>query len=242
MDNCIQGQGHNKGSKCYFFSRCCLLNHRTFCHQTLYCDASLWAGLHAKRLVCYFQGQGHSKGSNDPNVIVSTISAELLIILLPNLVWWYIIISQNVLWRNGFVVFKVKVTTDFKMLMNVCPHDIFWIAEPFTTKLGMEMIIMSQIVFQKDWLAVFKVKVTMKDHITRIWLSVFRTADPFATKRGLMAHHHKLDCLVKRLDCSVVVKVKITEKVQNYSECSSGQYLLNCWTFCNQTWYGDALS
>ena len=26
-----------------------------------------------------------------------------------------------------------------------------------------------------------------------------------------MAHHHKVDCLVKRLDCSVVVKVEVTE-------------------------------
>ena len=33
-----------------------------------------------------------------------------------------------------------------------------------------------------------------------------------------MAHHHKLNCLVKRLDFSVV----ITEKVQNSSERSSG--------------------
>ena len=32
-------------------------------------------------------------------------------------------------------------------------------------------IIMSQIVFQKDWFAIFKVKATVKDHITIIWLS-----------------------------------------------------------------------
>ena len=55
-----------------------------------------------------------------------------------------------------------------------------------------------------------------------------------------MAHHHKVDCLVKRLDCCAVVKVKVTEKVQNSTECSSWQYLFTCWTFCNQTWYGDA--
>ena len=54
-----------------------------------------------------------------------------------------------------------------------------------------------------------------------------------------MAQHCKMDCLVKRLDCSVVVKVKVTEKVQNSSECSSGWYLLSCWTLCNQTWYSD---
>ena len=32
-------------------------------------------------------------------------------------------------------------------------------------------IIKSQIVFQKDWFAVFKVKVTVKAHIIKIWLS-----------------------------------------------------------------------
>ena len=38
---------------------------------------------------------------------------------------------------------------------------------------------------------------------------------------GLMAPNHELDCLVKRLDCSVVVKVKVTGKVKNSSECSA---------------------
>ena len=71
---------------------------------------------------------------------------------------------------------------------------------------------------------------------------IFWTADPFATKFGLLVHHLWLDCLVKRLDCSVGVKLKVAEKVQNCSECSSGRYLLNCWTFCNQTCYDDASS
>ena len=51
-----------------------------------------------------------------------------------------------------------------------------------------------------------------------------------------------LDSLVKRLDYAVVVKVRVTGKVQNYSECSFWRYLLNCQTFCNQTWYCDASS
>ena len=55
-----------------------------------------------------------------------------------------------------------------------------------------------------------------------------------------MAPNHELDSLVKRLDCSVVVKVKVTGKVKNSSECSSQRYLLQRWTVCNQTWYGDA--
>ena len=60
-------------------------------------------------------------------------------------------------------------------------------------------------------IVVFKVKVTANFKVSSEVL-------------GLVAHHIiKLDCLVKRLDCSVVVKVKVTEKVQNSSECSSGQ-------------------
>ena len=48
-----------------------------------------------------------------------------------------------------------------------------------------------------------------------IWI-----VDPFATKLGLMVHHHKVDCLVKILDSSVVVQVKVTGKVQNSCKCS----------------------
>ena len=128
---------------------------------------------------------------------------------------------------------------NFKMSMNVqmiffeslnllLPYLVWW------------CIIMSQIVFQKDWFAVFKVKVTVKNNMFKICLFNIWTADPFASKLGLMAHHHRVDCLVKRLDCSAVVKV--TEKAQNFSDCSSEWYLLWCWTFCNQTWYGDAAS
>ena len=80
--------------------------------------------MHAKRLICCFHGQGHGKGSCDQKMTVSTISDKLLILLLPNFVCWYSVISQNVLWRNEIVVFKVKVTANFKMLMNVCPDDM----------------------------------------------------------------------------------------------------------------------
>ena len=92
-----------------------------------------------KKTGLLFSKSKHSKGSHDQNMTVSTISAELLILLLPDLVWWYMIISQNALWRNGIVVFKVIVTANFKKLMNVCPDDIFWSIKQFTTKLGIVM-------------------------------------------------------------------------------------------------------
>ena len=44
---------------------------------------------HAKRLVCYFQGQGHSKGSYDQNMTITTVSYELLILLLVLIVHYH---------------------------------------------------------------------------------------------------------------------------------------------------------
>ena len=100
-----------------------------------------------------------------------------------------------------------------------------------TPSLVLWCIIMSQIVSQKRLVCCLQ----GQDHgegsynqKMTFWY-VFWTADPFAPKLGLMAHHHKADCLVKRLGCSVVVKVKATEKVKNSGACSSGWYLLSCW-------------
>ena len=47
-------------------------------------------------------------------------------------------------------------------------------------------------------------------------------------KFGLMAHHHKLGCPVKEIDCCVVLKIKVTAKVRKFIEFLSGPYLLNC--------------
>ena len=41
---------------------------------------------------------------------ISTISAELLIFLQPNVIGWYIIIGYSVLCKDCIVVFKVKIT------------------------------------------------------------------------------------------------------------------------------------
>ena len=143
---------------------------------------------------------------------VSIIFAKLLILLLPDLVLWYIIVSQNVLWKNWIVVFKVKVSPNFKMLMNVCPDDIFWIAETFIVKLGFVMHHYKPDCFSKRMVCCLQDQGhSLGTYIIKIMtvLYVFWTADPFATKLGWMAHHYKLDCLVKRLDSSVVVKVKV---------------------------------
>ena len=70
---------------------------------------------------------------------VSTISAELLIFLQPNLIVWYIIISWSALFKILIVVFKVKVTERFRIPVNVHLDDVSSAAECSVTKLGMVM-------------------------------------------------------------------------------------------------------
>ena len=67
-------------------------------------------------------------GSYDQNMTLSTIFSELLIAWQPNLVWWYIIISQSVLWKKRIIAFKVKVTVKGQNV-SVCPDDIFQTTE-----------------------------------------------------------------------------------------------------------------
>ena len=82
---CIQGQGYSEGSKCWCLSRY-LLNQQTFFLQTWYCD-SLWVRVSSKKIDLLFQGQDHCKSSCDQTMTISTVSFELLILVLPKLVW-----------------------------------------------------------------------------------------------------------------------------------------------------------
>ena len=52
---------------------------------------------------------------------------------------------------------------------------------------------MSKIVFHKDWSVSLKVKVTVKDNRIKMFpIYYLKIADLFATKLGVMAHHHKV--------------------------------------------------
>ena len=179
---------------------------------------------------------------------------ELQNILLPNLVWWWSIISRSVMQKNLFAIFKVKVTVrahrikiwlfllvdllncwtadslatksglmvhhhvcvcvwwgellsrsrlpqKFKILMNVCPDNIFWTAEPFTTEVGMMIHHHKPECFSKRLVCCLQ----DQGHGHSEWsynknmtfLYIFWTADPFTTTLCLMAQHDKVDCLVK---------------------------------------------
>ena len=60
----------------------------------------------AEKMVWYLQGQGHSEGSYNQTFAVSTISSELLILLQPNLVWWYIIIKPEFRGNGGGLLYS----------------------------------------------------------------------------------------------------------------------------------------
>ena len=69
-----------------------------------------------EKLDCCVQGQGHRKVSKCQWMTVRMIPSEMLNLLLPNLVWWCIIMSQIVFQKHWFAVFKVKVTVKDSMI------------------------------------------------------------------------------------------------------------------------------
>ena len=81
-----------------------------------------------EKLVCCIQSQGHSKGLYNQSMTVSTILSELLTLLQPNLVLWYILICWSVVLKKkkkGITVFKAKVSVKFKMSLNICLGSVF---------------------------------------------------------------------------------------------------------------------
>ena len=111
------------------------------------------------------------------------------------LVCWYIIISQSVLWKILDCCVEDQGHSEdlncqwmFAQMISSKPPNILF------PNLVWWCIFMSRSVMQKDWLAMFMVKVTARAHMIN-W-----TADPFATKLGLMVHYHKPMCLMKKLE------------------------------------------
>ena len=168
---------------------------------------------HGKRFVCCFEGQGHSKGWYDQSMTVSTVSSELLILLLPNSVWKYIIISQNVLWRNWIVIFKVKVTTKVPECQWMFAHMICseLLNPDFTTKLCVLMHHHEPDCLPEKFVCCLQGQghsegsynqddclFYLKAHIVKynVFLPYLLNCWSFATKFNWMVHHRKLECFV----------------------------------------------
>ena len=78
---------------------------------------------------------------NKFKICLFNIFSELMIILQLNLVWWHIIISWIVLWKDWTALLwsRSRSQKRFKIPVNGHLDDIFSTAQPFVTKLGMVM-------------------------------------------------------------------------------------------------------
>ena len=196
-------------------------------------------------VVAFLKIKDYSEGSYDQNMTLSTIFSLLLIPWQPNLVWWYIIRSQSVQWKKlDFSLhsgsrshWKVKMLMFVQVISSKPPNILF-------PNLVLWCIIMQEFMWSKYYNV----------------YCIFWTADPFATKLGLIVHYHKPECFMEKLECCVQGKShsKISRcqwtfvqmipsemlvcclQVEGHSEGSFNQiwlflpYLLNCWSFGDQ--------
>ena len=99
------------------------------------------------------QDQSYSKISKCQWIFVQMIFSESLNLLLPNLVWWCIIMSQIVFRKDWSAVFKIKVTVK----NNLVKLWLFGIFSELLFLLQLILvwwhIIIRRIVLWKDWIA-----------------------------------------------------------------------------------------
>ena len=116
------------------------------------------------------------------------------------LVWWLIVISWIVFWKDWIALLWSRSGSQkrSRIPLNVHLDEVFSTPEPSVTKLCMVMHHHGSEVMQDNWFAVFKVRVTVKADIIRYDCSyhICWTADLFATTFNWMVHHHKLECVV----------------------------------------------
>ena len=98
--HCLQCQGHSEDSKCQSVFVWMISSEPQY---ILLPNLIWWCSIMSQRhaefgcCCCWHQGHGHSEGSYDQNMTLSTILFELLIPWWLNLVWWCSIMSQSVL-------------------------------------------------------------------------------------------------------------------------------------------------
>ena len=147
-----------------------------------------------EKFECCVHSQDHNKISQCHWVFVQMIASELLNLLLLNLVWWCITVSQ--------------------------------------------------IVFQKDWFAVFKVKVTVKDYIIKIWPSCMSSDLLILLQLNLVWWHLIISWTVFWKDWIALLwsRSRSQKRFRIPVNVHLDDISLSYWTFCNQTWYGDTTS
>ena len=119
----VQGQGHSKGSKCWWMFVRMIFSElqNIFLPNLVWWCSIMSQNVKRKKIVCYLQGQGNSKGSCDLNL---TPFYYIFWTWQPSLVWWYIIKSQSVLWKNWVTVsrWRAKMSVFVQMIPSTPPN------------------------------------------------------------------------------------------------------------------------
>ena len=69
---------------------------------------------------------------------------------------------------------------------------------------------------------------------------IFRTADHFDTKLGVVMQHHEPEyCADKLVSC---LQCQGRSKGLYDQNMTTSTHLLNSWSICNQTWFGSTAS
>ena len=95
--SCKKLDGYTTTRSSEYLPRWYLLNHSTFCNQTWYGGVLIMSrSVLPKKKSSVFKVKVTARAY----ISVCTISSKLLIRLQPNLVWWYIIKYQSVMWKT----------------------------------------------------------------------------------------------------------------------------------------------
>ena len=140
---------------------------------------------------------------------VSVIYSELLILLLPNFVWWYTIISQSVCEKVALLHSLMSRTQRmFQTSLIVCLADIFWTIERFVAKwcVGLRH-------HEPEFLCVKRLFCYLQGHghnggSYNQNMIIFRAADHFATKLSMI-----IPCLITMFTMKVTVMFKTSLNV-----------------------------
>ena len=138
---------------------------------------------------------------------LSAVVSDLVTPWQPNLVWWYIIISQSVLWKKKGLLLsgsrsqqRTKMLIFVQMISSKPPSILF-------PNLVLWWIIMQELIWSKYdnvyWIFWTAYPFAIKMSVNVCPDDIFWNAEPFTTKLGMMMHHYEPDCLSKRLVCCV---------------------------------------
>ena len=142
---CVQGQGHSKGSKCQWmfvemmFSESQNISLPYFAMLKQHREPESRAEIISIFIFATFIMSRSQRGlvwSKYDSFYY--ILCELLIPWQLNWVWWYIIRSQSVLWKQWITAFRVKVTANCQNV-NVCPNGVFYTTKHFVSNFGIVM-------------------------------------------------------------------------------------------------------